>query len=138
MGRLNTMTDLAASSSIISANHLRCGEPDADHDRQSHRGALNINAMGQLTHLVSGTYIGTTQPSLNIYYDYSFTQNNGKIAQQRDGLSGEQVVYAYDALNRLASAHDATNNTWGQSYAYDGFGNLTTQAVTVGTAPALA
>ena len=31
-------------------------------------------------------------------------QNNGKIISQTDNISGEQVVYAYDALNRLASA----------------------------------
>lgn len=29
------------------------------------------------------------------------------------------------------------NPGWGQSYAYDGFGNLTTQTVTKGTAPSL-
>jgi len=38
-------------------------------------------------------------------------------------------VYAYDALNRLASAA-ATSGSWGQAYAYDGFGNLTDQTVT--------
>ena len=63
------------------------------------------------------------------------TQNNGKLASQTDNVSGEQVVYAYDALNRLASA-TATSGTWGQSYSYDGFGNLTAQNVTAGSAPA--
>jgi RHS repeat-associated protein len=38
-------------------------------------------------------------------------------------------------LNRLASA-TATNNSWGQSYGYDGFGNLTDQNVIAGSAPA--
>ena len=41
----------------------------------------------------------------------------------------------YDALNRLASA-TATSLSWGQSYTYDGFGNLTDQTVTAGSAPA--
>ena len=41
------------------------------------------------------------------------TQNNGKLASQTDNVSGEQVVYAYDALNRLASA-TATSGSWGQ------------------------
>ena len=63
------------------------------------------------------------------------TQNNGKLASQTDNVSGEQVVYAYDALNRLASA-TATSGSWGQSYSYDGFGNLTAQNVTAGSAPA--
>ena len=49
--------------------------------------------------------------------------------------SGEQVVYEYDALNRLASA-TAMSGSWGQSYSYDGFGNLTAQNVTAGSAPA--
>jgi len=55
---------------------------------------------------------------------------------QTDNISGEQVVYAYDALNRLASA-GATSGTWGQSYSYDGFGNLQNQTVTAGSAPSL-
>jgi YD repeat-containing protein len=52
-------------------------------------------------------------------------------------VSGETVTYAYDSLNRLASATSSLNPGWGQSYAYDGFGNLTTQTVTKGTAPSL-
>ena len=56
-----------------------------------------------------------------------------------DGISGEQVNYTYDALNRLASAettYQANVPQWGQSYTYDGFGNLTAQTVTQGSAPA--
>lgn len=87
----------------------------------------------QLTNIASSAVSGS---SLNITYNYSSTQNNGKLTSQTDNISGEQVVYAYDALNRLASA-GATNNSWGQSYAYDGFGNLTDQTVTAGTAPSL-
>ena len=37
-------------------------------------------------------------------------------------------------LNRLATAQ-ATNSSWGQSYSYDGFGNLTDQNVIAGSAP---
>ena len=85
------------------------------------------NSMLQLTSVSNG--------SVNIAYNYSSTQNNGKITSQTDNISGEQVVYAYDALNRLASAA-ATSGSWGQSYAYDGFGNLTDQNVTAGSAPA--
>ena len=87
--------------------------------------------MGQLTNITSTAY-GYPGGNVNITYNYSSTQNNGKITSQTDNLSGEQVVYAYDALNRLASA-GATNSSWGQSYAYDGFGNLTNQNVTAGT-----
>ena len=75
--------------------------------------------------------------SLNVQYAYSATQNNGKITSETDVVSGEQVTYTYDSLNRLASATSSVNPGWGQSYTYDGFGNLTNQTVTKGTAPAL-
>jgi len=32
----------------------------------------------------------------------SATQNNGKITSQTDVLSGEQITYTYNTLNRLA------------------------------------
>src|SRR5260370_2865615 len=57
-------------------------------------------------------------------------QNAGKILSQTDTISGETVNYLYDSLNRLTSA---SANAWGQTYAYDGFGNLTGRAGT-GTA----
>ncbi len=80
--------------------------------------------MKQLTYLSSG--------SLSIGYNYSSTQNNGKITSQQDYVSGETVTYAYDTLNRLATAG---TSAWGQSYAYDGFGNLTDITSTLGTTP---
>ncbi len=85
------------------------------------------NSMLQLTHLISS--------GVDITYAYSATQNNGKIVSQTDNISGEQVQYTYDSLNRLATAQ-ATSNAWGQSYTYDGFGNLTDQNVIAGSAPA--
>ena len=68
-------------------------------------------------------------------YTFSSTQNNGKITSQSDAISGETIQYTYDSLNRLASAQ-STSGSWGQSYSYDGFGNLTGQTVTAGSAPA--
>src|SRR5438874_8988237 len=68
------------------------------------------------------------------------TQNNSKITSQYDAISAEEVTYAYDALNRLASAVTTDNpnvTQWGQSYNYDGFGNLTDQNVTKGSAPSM-
>ncbi len=73
--------------------------------------------------------------ALNISYAYSATQNNGKITSETDALSMEQVLYIYDSLNRLASAQTAGAGGWGQSYTYDGFGNLTDQTLIKGTAP---
>ena len=52
-----------------------------------------------------------------------------------DNISGEQVVYVYDVLNRLASAGATSGTAWGQAYTYDGFGNLTGEIVTAGSAP---
>jgi RHS repeat-associated protein len=57
--------------------------------------------------------------------------NDGKIASQKDAISGEQVSYLYDSLSRLSSA---TGSGWSQSYQYDGFGNLLARVAT-GTAP---
>lgn len=121
------MTDLASQASLVSATTY-----GPSNELLSMTGQLyetrTYNSMLQLTQLyMSGG-------SVYVNYNYPATQNNGKIASQTDINTGEQVVYTYDALNRLASA-TATNNSWGQSYSYDGFGNLTDQNVTVGSAP---
>jgi RHS repeat-associated protein len=41
-----------------------------------------------------------------------------------DNVSGEQVAYQYDELNRLMAA---AGSGWSQAYQYDGFGNITQQ-----------
>ena len=65
-------------------------------------------------------------------YNYSPTQNNGQITSSVDGVTGETVTYQYDALKRLASA---SGKNWGETYSYDGYGNLTNMLPT-GTAGA--
>jgi len=87
----------------------------------------SYNIMGQLTNIHSG--------SLNITYNYSATQNNGKITSQVDNLTGEQVTYAYDSLERLIAAQ--AGSTWGQGFAYDPFGNLTDKTALAGSVPTL-
>jgi len=62
---------------------------------------------------------------LNMTYNYSPTQNNGRITSAVDGVTGENTSYSYDALNRLSGA---SNSLWSGSYAYDGFGNLTSKS----------
>ena len=42
--------------------------------------------------------------AMNMQYNYSGTQNNGRIVSSVDGVTGEQVSYTYDWLNRLATA----------------------------------
>jgi RHS repeat-associated protein len=61
---------------------------------------------------------------LNMTYNYSATQNNGRITSSLDGITGENTAYTYDALNRLTAA---SNSLWSTSYGYDGFGNLTSK-----------
>ena len=135
MGRLNTMTDLAAQSTIIGgatygpANQLLTVSGGGFGGAASE--SRTYNAMLQLTQL---TVSNTSGNLVNMTYTYSGSQNNGKIVSQADAISGETVQYTYDSLNRLATAQ-ATSNAWGQSYAYDGFGNLTDQNVIAGSAP---
>jgi YD repeat-containing protein len=57
-------------------------------------------------------------------------------ARPRGRRPGEEVTYQYDTLNRLISAQ-TTGPDWGQSFGYDGFGNLLSQTVTKGSAPSL-
>ena len=131
MGRLNTMTDLGSSSTIISGATY-----GPSSELLSIGGSYNetrtYNSMLQLLSVAVAPYGSTT---VNMSYAYSSTQNNGKITSQTDNISGETVVYTYDSLNRLATA-GATSGSWGQSYGYDGFGNLASQTVTAGSAPA--
>ncbi len=72
--------------------------------------------------------------TMDIEYRYSATQNDGKVTQMKNWISGEEVTYQYDSLQRLASAV-TTGPEWGLSFSYDGFGNRTAQTVTKGSAP---
>jgi hypothetical protein len=89
MGRLNTMTDLGAGTSIISAttygpsNQLLTMSGSVSESR-------TYNSMVQLTQLTVSNSSGT---QVNTTYTYSGTQNNGKIVSQYDAISGETVQY---------------------------------------------
>ena len=99
------------------------------------------NNMLQLTHLVSSA-MGYQAPNtytgggVDMQYIYNTGHNNGRVAQTIDNTLGETVNYSYDYLHRLTAA-TATNGTWGEAYAYDGFGNLTGKTPTQGYAPAM-
>ena len=112
VNRLNTMTNHLTNAAVISGVTFGvAGEV------LSVSGILNetrqYNSLFQLTNI-------TVPGALNINYTYSATQNNGKLVSQSDVLSGEQVAYTYDALNRLATAQttQAGGTQWGQSYNY--------------------
>ena len=74
--------------------------------------------------------------AMDMQYIYPAGQNNGRISQTVDNVGGETVNYTYDTLNRLATATaTATGGNWGESYSYDGWGNLNGKTPTAGTAP---
>ena len=85
------------------------------------------NSLFQLTRINAGT-------SMDIEYNYTAGANNGRIASSLDHVTGENVTYTYDSLNRLTKAATA-DNLWGNTYTYDGWGNLLSKAVFKGTAP---
>ncbi len=133
MGRMNGMTD---SNNNTLVNGITYG-PAGELLTVSYLGyneTRQYNAMKQLTRL---TTTGTSD-HVDFQYFYSATQNNGKITEMTDWVTGEDVTYTYDSLERLASAVTTTNPNvpqWGQSYGYDGFGNLTDQTLTKGSGP---
>jgi YD repeat-containing protein len=71
---------------------------------------------------------------MDMQYTYSGTRNNGQITQSQDYVTGEQVNYQYDELQRLIAAQ-TTGPQWGLTFSYDGFGNRLSQVATKGTAP---
>jgi RHS repeat-associated protein len=86
----------------------------------------SYNVNGQLAALnFSGGLTGGVQ------YTYSAMQNNGRITQAVDTISGEVIGYQYDALKRLTSAN--STGGWAQAYQYDGFGNLTSKTLNGGS-----
>jgi RHS repeat-associated protein len=102
--------------------------------------SMTYNANGQLASLgwSGGTVSGT------IAYTFSSTQNNGQITQATDSISGETIVYQYDALRRLTSASStpttgSSATAWTQNFGYDGFGNLVSKTLNGGSnlAPAV-
>ena len=87
----------------------------------------SYNVRGQLTRMTAGNYA-------DLEYRFSATNNDGRLTQQKDWKSGKEINYEYDSLGRLSSAY-TTGPQWGQSFTYDGFGNLTAEVATKGTAP---
>ena len=55
------------------------------------------NILQQLTRL-------TVPGVIDHEYRFSATQNDGRITQRKDWVSGEEITYQYDSLNRLISA----------------------------------
>jgi RHS repeat-associated protein len=127
MGRLQTLSD-GTNNVISSTTYGPSGELTAMSGTWGSE-TRSYNSMLQMTAMYS-TSGGV--PEVNRTYSFPGSQNNGKISSEYDAQSGETVTYAYDTLNRLAAAN---GSGWGQSYAYDGFGNLTDITTTAGSTP---
>ena len=97
----------------------------------------SFNNRLQLTQLQSS---GTGLAGVNLQYSYPTSgANNGQLAGITDVLSGEQIAYTYDSLSRLLKGETTQNQSqypnapwWGQSFGYDGFGNLMSKTPTAG------
>ena len=110
-GRLNTLT--SNGSNFATASYTPAGQLY----QLSYGGLTETNTYNSMLQLINRSVPGY----LNMTYNYSGTQNNGRIVTAQDGITGESTSYTYDALNRLAGA---SNSLWSGTYAYDGFGNL--------------
>ena len=128
MGRPTSMTGPGVDgwgnpATVNIVNNVQFG-PANELQQMSYFGStatLQYNTRLQMTHL-------TVPGQLNISYNFA-SSNNGQIASQTDTLSGEQITYQYDALQRLYSA---SASAWSQTFTYDGFGNLTDKIGTGG------
>ena len=112
--------------------------------------SMNYNGTGEIrTYNNMLQVTGVVGNGIGMTYVYPGPgANNGKACLAIDYAAGEQVAYSYDSLNRLSTANAYTNGgasgctpsgsqTWGQSYTYDVYGNLTDKNVTAGSAPSL-
>jgi RHS repeat-associated protein len=129
MMRANAMTD-QSSSSIVNSVQYGAANQMLSMNYDSGTETRTYNSMLQLTNIT----FASTLLNQNITYTFPSGTNNGKISSQTDSISGETVTYQYDSLNRLIQAQ---GSGWGQTYTYDGFGNLTNRAGT-GAAPSMA
>ena len=114
MGRLGSMQD--TSGDTVTATYGVANELLG----LTYFGITETRTFNNMFQLISQSVPG----AMNLHYNYTAGQNNGRISSSIDGILGETVNYSYDSLNRLSNAA-ATNGAYSQSYSYDGFGNLT-------------
>jgi hypothetical protein len=65
---------------------------------------LNTYQYNSLRQLTRTTTKWFTNVQMDMQYTYSGTRNNGQITQSQDYVTGEQVNYTYDQLQRLIAA----------------------------------
>jgi RHS repeat-associated protein len=110
-GRLSTLT--SNGSNFATASYTPAGQLY----QLSYGGLTETDTYNNMLQLIS-QYVPNY---MNMNYNYSPTQNNGRITSSMDYATGENTSYTYDALNRLVGA---SNSLWSGTYTYDGFGNL--------------
>ncbi len=138
--QLDTWYGIASQSFEYLHDDGSCCDVEYYYEDAYNRETRAYNTNGQLASLgwagvpVTGQYWdgGPWAPSYGpLVYNYSTSANNGRITSMKDGISNETVTYTYDALKRLTAASSVPKSEWSspaawtQTFAYDGFGNMT-------------
>jgi len=129
MKRLTGMTEVGTGQAWVSGVSYNAAGQWTQMTTPAGVETRQYNVLGQMTRM-------TIPGVIDFEYTFSRTSNNGRITKMKDWVSGEEVNYAYDSLNRLISAV-TTGPEYGLSFTYDGFGNKTGQALTKGSAPVM-
>ena len=130
MGRLSGMSGGGTASATYGVAGQLTG--------LSYLGVTETRAYNDVLQMTRLTAASGGSNVVDMEYVYAAGRNNGRITQAWDHVSGEQVNYTYDSLNRLATAVTADNTNvaqWGLQFSYDGFGNLNGNTVIKGSAP---
>jgi len=93
-------------------------------------GTTGSNAFNNLLRITSQTATNSSQQLIfSLSYGYNTNNDNGNILKVTNGLdSSRNIVYGYDALNRIAQANTVAtsgSNCWAEAYTIDPWGNLT-------------
>ena len=133
MYRLSGMTQTTTPTTTIVSNvSYNAANQLLTMNYPGYKETRSYNTLGQLTNL--NVENNLYQPTENLTYNYPTGTNNGKVSSMYNAVSGETITYAYDSLNRIATAG---GSGWGQQYGFDPFGNLTSKTVTSGSGPSL-
>ena len=121
MGRLSTMS-LSGGAVVAQVNAYGVAGQITSMSYDGVQETRAYNDSLQMTRLTATrTEIpGQTRTLMDMEYRFSATQNNGRIESSKDWVSGEDIAYQYDGLNRLVAAGT-------EAYVYDGFGNMTSK-----------
>jgi YD repeat-containing protein len=99
----------------------------------------NLNQMTGILTSTQGTNgfpVGSASPGQALFnivtYNFSATRDNGQIMSMVDARQGGNTVsYTYDPLKRPTNAR---TTAWTQAITYDGFSNIATKTVPIGSA----